>query len=184
VPGRPIGPWSRRTGAPQASATGRDRSPPVHGGYTRSRQVEDCNGHQRSPRELRNRRSDRQRSRHQAPLQATGQSSSLPPLPTGLLLAAVREEGRLADPSDLLDGAAHGGLLDDDGAPDPEKVKAAISELLARRRHYAKRIGGDVGQGARPGQAEQGAMGIIQSRTRQIRCYWYRRIIESGMTKS
>jgi hypothetical protein len=134
VPGRPIGPWSRRTGAPQASATGRDRSPPVHGGYTRSRQVEDCNGHQRSPRELRNRRSDRQRSRHQAPLQATGQSSSLPPLPTGLLLAAVREEGRLADPSDLLDGAAHGVLLDDDGAPDPEKVKAANSELLAAGR--------------------------------------------------
>src|SRR4029453_5193815 len=27
VPGRPIGPWSRRTGAPQASATGRDRTP-------------------------------------------------------------------------------------------------------------------------------------------------------------
>src|SRR4029450_9892747 len=26
VPGRPIGPWSRRTGAPEASATGRDRS--------------------------------------------------------------------------------------------------------------------------------------------------------------
>jgi hypothetical protein len=26
VPGRPIGPWPRRTGAPQASATGRDRS--------------------------------------------------------------------------------------------------------------------------------------------------------------
>ena len=83
-----------------------------------------------------------------------GQSSSLPPLPTGLLLAAVREEGRLADPSDLLDGAAHGILLDDDGAPDPEKVKAANSELLARRRHYAKRIGGDVGQGARPGPAD------------------------------
>jgi len=169
---------------PQASATGRDRSPPVHGGYTRSRQVEDCNGHQRSPRELRNRRSDRQRSRHQAPLQATGQSSSLPPLPTGLLLAAVREEGRLADPSDLLDGAVHGILLDDDGAPRPRESQAAISELLARRPHYAKRIGGDVGQGARPGQAEQGAMGIIQSRTRQIRCYWYRWIIEGGMPKS
>jgi hypothetical protein len=101
-----------------------------------------------------------------------------------LLLAAVREDGRLADPSDLLDGAAHGVLLDDDGAPDLEKVKAAISELLARRPHYAKRIGGDVGQGARPGQAERGAMGIIQSRTRQIRCYWYRWIIEGGMTKS
>jgi hypothetical protein len=27
VPGRPIGPWSRRTGAPEASATGRDRTP-------------------------------------------------------------------------------------------------------------------------------------------------------------
>jgi hypothetical protein len=26
VPGRPIGPWSRRTGAPKASATGRDRA--------------------------------------------------------------------------------------------------------------------------------------------------------------
>jgi hypothetical protein len=111
-------------------------------------------------------------------------SSSLPPPPTGLLLAAVREDGRLADPSDLLDGAAHGVLLDDNGAPDPEKVKAAISELLARRPHYAKGIGGDVGRGARPGQAEREAMGIIQSRTRQIRCYWYRRIIESGMTKS
>jgi hypothetical protein len=32
VPGRPIGPWSRRTGAPEASATGRDRNPePAHG---------------------------------------------------------------------------------------------------------------------------------------------------------
>jgi hypothetical protein len=29
VPGRPIGPWSRRTGAPEASATGRDRTPPL-----------------------------------------------------------------------------------------------------------------------------------------------------------
>jgi hypothetical protein len=27
VPGRPIGPWSPRTGAPEASATGRDRTP-------------------------------------------------------------------------------------------------------------------------------------------------------------
>jgi uncharacterized protein len=27
VPGRPIGPWSRRTGAPEASATKRDRNP-------------------------------------------------------------------------------------------------------------------------------------------------------------
>jgi hypothetical protein len=27
VPGRPIGPWSRRTGAPKAVATGRDWNP-------------------------------------------------------------------------------------------------------------------------------------------------------------
>ena len=138
----------------------------------------------RSQPVARNRTSGRRARHDQATCHEAGQSSSLPPLPTGLLLAAVREEGRLADPSDLLDGAAHGVLLDDDGAPDPEKVKAANSELLARRPHYAKRIGGDVGQGARPGQAEQGAMGIIQSRTRQIRCYWYRWIIEGGMTKS
>jgi hypothetical protein len=44
VPGRPIGPWSRRTGAPQASATGRDRIlgpcwvrvPPGQQGHERS----------------------------------------------------------------------------------------------------------------------------------------------------
>ena len=30
VPGRPIGPWSRRTGAPEASATGRARTPDAH----------------------------------------------------------------------------------------------------------------------------------------------------------
>jgi hypothetical protein len=31
VPGRPIGPWSRRTGAPEASATRRDRNPMLTG---------------------------------------------------------------------------------------------------------------------------------------------------------
>jgi hypothetical protein len=30
VPGRPIGPWSRRTGAPEASATTRDRNSVAH----------------------------------------------------------------------------------------------------------------------------------------------------------
>jgi hypothetical protein len=90
--------WSRRTGAPKASATRRDRSPPVHAGYTRSRQVEECNGHERSPKESRNRRSDRQRSHHQAALQAAGESSSLPPqLPRALRAlgheAVVTEDG-------------------------------------------------------------------------------------------
>jgi hypothetical protein len=78
VPGRPIGPWPRRTGAPEASAT---RTGACR--YTRSRQVEECNGNEWSPREQRNRRSSHQRSRQQAPFQEAGQSSSLPPPPTG-----------------------------------------------------------------------------------------------------
>jgi hypothetical protein len=56
--------------------------------------------------------------------------------------------------------------------------------LLARRPHYAKRIGGDVGQGTGPAKPNKELWGIIQSRTRQLRCYWYRWIIEGGMTKS
>ena len=57
---------------------------------------------------------------------------------------------------------------DEDGAPDPEKVKAAVSELLARKPHYAKRISGDVGQGARAGPADPNGelWGLIQARTR------------------
>jgi hypothetical protein len=48
VPGRPIGPWPRRTEAPQASATGRDRTPrsvlgPWRTGTTGARVV--ANGH-------------------------------------------------------------------------------------------------------------------------------------------
>ena len=72
----------------------------------------------------------------------------------GLLRAEVIADGRLADPADLLDGADATALLDDDGAPDSEKVKAAVTELLARKPHYAKRISGDVGQGARPGPGD------------------------------
>jgi hypothetical protein len=89
-------------------------------------------------------------------------------LVAGLLRAEVVADGRLADPADLLDGADATALLDDDGAPDPEKVKAAVAELLARKPHYAKRISGDVGQGARPGPADpnEELWGIIQSRTR------------------
>jgi hypothetical protein len=43
-----------------------------------------------------------------------------------------------------------------------------VSELLARKPHYAKRISGDVGQGARPAPADpnEELWGIIQSRTR------------------
>ena len=89
-------------------------------------------------------------------------------LVAGLLRAEVVADGRLADPADLLDDADATVLLGDDDAPDSEKVKAAVSELLGRKPHYAKRISGDVGQGARPGPADpnEELWGIIQSRTR------------------
>ena len=57
--------------------------------------------------------------------------------------AEVVADGRLADPADLLDGADATALLGDDG----------------RKPHYAKRISGDVGQGARPGRPQRGAVG-------------------------
>jgi hypothetical protein len=70
--------------------------------------------------------------------------------------------------------------------PRPGESQGRDFRTLARRPHYAKQISGDVGQGARPGPADpnEELWGLIQSRTRQIRCYWYRRIIEGGMTKS
>jgi hypothetical protein len=89
-------------------------------------------------------------------------------LVAGLLRAEVVADGRLADPADLLDTTDATGLLGDDGAPDPEKVKAAVTDLLGRKPHYARRISGDVGQGARPGPTDpnEELWGIIQSRTR------------------
>lgn len=67
-----------------------------------------------------------------------------------LLALTVREatSGILADPTDLpLDGD----LVDDDGWPDPEKIKAAAEELVQRKPHLGdRRPRGDVGQGARP----------------------------------
>jgi hypothetical protein len=80
VPGRPIGPWSRRTGTPQASATRRTggQRPRVHAGYTASRQEGECSGHERSRAVTKNHRSADQHSRYQATLGEAGQSSSLP----------------------------------------------------------------------------------------------------------
>jgi hypothetical protein len=56
VPGRPIGPWSRRTGAPKASATVRDLAS-VRAGSVAHRDHKGPGGHQRSPRVKTNRRS-------------------------------------------------------------------------------------------------------------------------------
>jgi hypothetical protein len=54
----------------------------------------------------------------------------------------VRQNGRLADPTELAFDATH---LDD-----PEALTAAIDELLSRKPHYAARTPhGNVGQGAK-----------------------------------
>lgn len=69
-------------------------------------------------------------------------------LAAALVTAYAGATGRLADPSDLAYDEA---LLDDDGLPDPAKVRAAVDTLLERKPHLAsRRPVGDVGQGARP----------------------------------
>ena len=92
---------------------------------------------------------------------------------------AVREDARLADPSDLLDGAAHGVLLDATAPPTRRnsrprfriaRPQAALRQADRRRRR--------PGRPARPGRTR--SYGLIQSGTRQLRCYWYRWIIERG----
>lgn len=59
----------------------------VHAGYTQRQQVAECNGHERSRRVTGNCRSSHRPRYSQAGLHEVGQSSSLPPPPTGLLLA-------------------------------------------------------------------------------------------------
>jgi hypothetical protein len=70
------------------------------------------------------------------------------------LLAALWDARRaqatadvLADPTDL-DGTVE--MLDDDGVPDPDRIKAAAEALVEAKPHLAARkVVGDVGQGAR-----------------------------------
>ncbi len=64
-----------------------------------------------------------------------------------LVTAYAEGTGRLADPTDL---PVSDDLLDDYGAPDRDKVLAAVDELLTRKPHLAAtRPVGDVGQGVR-----------------------------------
>jgi hypothetical protein len=61
--------------------------------------------------------------------------------------------GILAAPDDLLRYVEAGQLVDDDGNPDPAKVRAAAEQLVKDRPHLAPRkpaVAGDVDQGARP----------------------------------
>lgn len=69
--------------------------------------------------------------------------------------ALVAAHGKLADPSDLPFDPAH---LDDEAA-----LAAAVDELLARKPHLAaRRVSGDVGQGARNGAGTVDLLGMLR----------------------
>ncbi len=73
-------------------------------------------------------------------------------LAAALVTSQAALTGRMADPTDLPFSEE---LLDEHGVPDPAKVTAAVEELLGRKPHLAaRRPRGDVGQGARPGEAD------------------------------
>jgi hypothetical protein len=136
----------------------------IRAGSAADRGTPDNSGQERSPNACQIRRSLRLQPPALVWRSRAQRSSSLPPPPTGQIIdwPCLTIGGH---PSGLLDGGDHSVLLDDDGVPDPDKVKAAVSKLLARKPHYAKRIGADVGQGPPPGPTEE-LWGIIQARTR------------------
>jgi len=71
--------------------------------------------------------------------------------------ALVTATGRLADPSDL--------AFDDAHLDSPEALTTALDELLARKPHLAsRRIVGDVGQGASPGDSSVDLAGMLRAR--------------------
>ena len=79
----------------------------------------------------------------------------------------VREDGCLADPSNLLAGVGHSVLLDDEGAPEP-RVKAAVPKIASpqatlRQADLGRRR---PGRPAGPADPNEELWGSIQSRTR------------------
>lgn len=76
---------------------------------------------------------------------------------------ASATSGILADASDLRANVSDEDLLDDDGLPDPEKIKTAASELAQRKPHLAdRRPAGNVDQGARPQPESVDLAGMIR----------------------
>lgn len=71
----------------------------------------------------------------------------------------VRATGKLADPSDL--------TFDEEHLADPEKLTAAVDDLLARKPHLATRKpAGDIGQGGRgSGDAPLGLLDLLKMHT-------------------
>lgn len=71
----------------------------------------------------------------------------------------VRATGRLADPADL--------EFDEDHLADPDKLTAAVDELLEAKPHLAsRRPAGDIGQGQHGnGGGEFSLLGMLKERT-------------------
>ncbi|MDN4518150.1 hypothetical protein QYF68_09965 [Mycolicibacterium austroafricanum] len=71
----------------------------------------------------------------------------------------VRATGKLADPSDL--------PFDEEHLADPERMSAAVDDLLARKPHLATRKpAGDIGQGGRgSGDAPLGLLDLLKMHT-------------------
>lgn len=67
------------------------------------------------------------------------------------LEVADATRGVLADPTDLLAHVPAADLVDEEGNPSAERIKAAAAELVTRKAHLAPptRPSGDVDQGAR-----------------------------------
>lgn len=80
-------------------------------------------------------------------------------LATRLHTELVRATGRLADPADL--------PFDPEHLDDPEKMAAAVDELLAAKPHLASRTPrGDIGQGQRGQAAEPfSLLGLLKQHT-------------------
>jgi len=77
-----------------------------------------------------------------------------------LVTAHAAATGRLADPDDLPYDPA---LLDEDGLPDPERVTAAVDDLLNRKPHLASRTPrGDISQGVQPDDGEVDLAGLLR----------------------
>jgi hypothetical protein len=79
-----------------------------------------------------------------------------------LVTSYAAATGKLADASDL---PYADDLLDEHGLPDEAKVRAAVDTLLERKPHLAaRRVVGDVGQGARPDTAgEVSLAGLLRA---------------------
>lgn len=68
----------------------------------------------------------------------------------------------LIDPSDL--EYDEESMSDDEGFPDPEKIKDAATALVEKKPHLGKRPKGNIGQGTRSSEDGFNLAGILRSR--------------------